>query len=145
MLDWENNPDNWKVSGTKKPFTREEMEIFVNGVHDLKLNQQIRFVICLNENKKPIGTIDLFDYDSINSAGIGILIAEETSRNQGFASDALGLISTYCRNELNLVNLFCNIQKNNTISIRFFEKNGFQFKEERNLFNNKVNYYELKL
>ena len=76
---------------------------------------------------------------------IGILIGEKSYRNKGYASEALNLIIDYCRNELSLVNLFCNIQKDNTTSIRLFEKCGFQFIEELVLFDNKVNYYELKL
>ncbi|PCJ27027.1 MAG: GNAT family N-acetyltransferase [Flavobacteriales bacterium] len=146
MLKWENNPKNWEVSGTKEAFTKEEINAFVNGVHDIKENQQIRYVICLNDTEKSIGTIDLFEYEAKNQkTGIGILIAETEYRKKGYASEALKLIIDYCRNELNAVNLFCNITKDNTTSIRLFEKCGFQFIEERILFKNEVNYYELKM
>jgi len=146
MLKWENDRENWNISGTSKPFTRGDIETFVNGHQNLAFNDQIRYVICLKDSRTPIGTIDLFEFDGQKkSVGIGILIAENAFRKKGFATEALNLVTDYCRNELNLVNLFCNIQKENTSSIRLFEKCGFQFIEERVLFANKVNYYELKL
>tara|TARA_B110000263_G_C14992143_1_gene366475 strand:+ start:23 stop:520 length:498 start_codon:yes stop_codon:yes gene_type:complete len=144
ILDCENNSENWEVSGTTQPFTKQEITEFVDAKHDIYLNEQIRYVICINDLKTPIGTVDLFEFDEqTKSAGIGILIADKDSRRKGFAYEALNLISDYCRNELSVVNLFCNIQKNNTASIRLFEKNGFQFVEERILFEKPVNYYEL--
>lgn len=146
IYKWENDTENWKVSGTTKPFTKDEIEIFVNTQQDLTLNEQIRYVICLQDSETPIGTIDLFEFDALQKTiGIGILIGEKSYRNKGFASEALNLIIDYCRNELSLVNVFCNIQINNTTSIRLFEKCDFQFIEERVLFDDKVNYYELKL
>lgn len=146
VLDWENKPENWKVSGTIRPFTKEQIQNFVNRDHDLILNEQIRYVICLEGSGCPIGTVDLFEFNSIKkTVGLGVLIAEKESRRKGFAAETLDIIIAYCRNELKLVNVFCNIQKDNTASIRLFEKCGFQFKEERILFENKVNYYELDL
>jgi len=146
LLIWENNPENWEVSGTTKPFTNEEIENFVDSEHDLSQNQQLRLVVCVNETDKPIGTIDLFEFDKEkNSVGIGVLIAEKEFRNKGFANEALKLMVKYCLNELQIVHLFCNIFKENHQSIRLFKKNGFQFIEERVLFGKEVNYYELTL
>ena len=146
ILDWENNIENWEVSGTVKPFTKEEIEQFVNGNHDIFENKQIRYVICLVANNKAIGTVDLFEFDPQNkTVGVGVLIAETENRRTGYASDSLNLICDYCSNELNVVTIFCNILKDNIASIRLFEKNGFQFVEERILFKKPINYYELKL
>ena len=146
MLKWENNIENWKVSGTTKAFTKDEIEVFVNSEQDLIQHEQFRYVICLNDSKKPIGTLDLFELNKqTKSVGIGALVAEKAYRNKGSASESLRLIIAYCRNELKLVNLFCNIQKDNATSIRLFEKCGFQFVEERIVFEEPINYYELKL
>jgi diamine N-acetyltransferase len=146
MFNWENNANNWKVSGTVQSFTKAEIETFVNTPQDLIQNEQIRYVIFLNNSQIPIGTVDLFEFDAAKkTVGIGVLIAEKAFRNKGFAQEGINLITNYCRNELKLVNVFCNIQKDNTTSIRLFEKCGFQYIEERVLFENKVNYYELDL
>jgi diamine N-acetyltransferase len=144
ILALENNPENWEVSGTTTPFTREEITSFVNAEHDIYKNKQYRFIICLSANNQSIGTIDLFEFDEqLKQVGIGILIGEKEDRNKGYASEALKLVINYCATELKIVQLFCNIFKENKNSIRLFEKNGFQFIEERALFGKPVNYYEL--
>ncbi|MBI2279450.1 MAG: GNAT family N-acetyltransferase [Bacteroidetes bacterium] len=145
LFDWENNPENWEVSNTEKPFTREEIEEFVNQPQDINLNQQIRFVMCINQTNTPIGCIDLFEYELEKSVGVGILIAEKAYRNKGYATEALKLLIDYCRNELRVEHIFCNIFINNKPSIRLFENGGFKFIEERMLDGNKVNYFELKI
>ena len=98
ILKWENDIENWEVTGTTKSFTKEEITKFVNGNHDLSLNEQIRYVICLNSNNKAVGTIDLFEYDVQNKTiGVGVLIAETKDRKKGYASEAVNIISDYCR------------------------------------------------
>jgi diamine N-acetyltransferase len=145
ILALENNPANWEISGTTKPFTKEEIIAFVSEEQDIHQNNQFRFIICLNSTQQPIGTIDLFEYyKQLNRIGVGIIIAEECDRKKGYASEALQLIINYCFSELKIVHLFCNIFKDNKNSIRLFEKYGFQFNEERELFGKPVNYYELK-
>lgn len=144
IFEWENNPENWEVSNTEKQFSLQEVEEFVHQPQDINLTQQIRFIICINETNTPIGCIDLFDYELEKSVGVGILIAEKAYRNKGYATEALKLLIDYCRNELKVANIFCNIFKTNTPSIRLFENCGFKFIEERMLDVNKVNYFELK-
>lgn len=145
LFDWENNPENWEVSNTEKHFSLEEIEEFVNQPQDINLNHQLRFIICINNTNLPIGCIDLFDYEEGKSVGVGILIAEKKYRNKGYATDALKLLIDYCRNELRVTTIFCNIFINNKPSIRLFEGCGFTFVEERILDENEVNYYELKI
>ena len=145
IFEWENNPENWEVSNTEKLFTLQEIEEYVHQPQDIHLNQQLRFIICKNNNNKPIGCIDLFDYEVKKSVGIGILIADKKFRNKGYATEALKLLIDYCRYELKVTNIFCNIFKTNTPSIRLFENCGFKFIEERMLDGNKVNYFELKI
>ncbi len=145
IFEWENNPENWEVSNTEKQFSLQEIEEFVNQPQDINLTQQIRFIICINETNTPIGCIDLFDYELEKSVGVGILIAEKAYRNKGYATEALKLLIDYCRNELRVEHIFCNIFINNKPSIRLFESCGFTFVEERILDENEVNYYELKL
>ena len=144
IFEWENNPENWEVSNTEKQFLLQEIEEFVNQPQDINLNHQLRFIICINETNTPIGCIDLFEYELEKSVGVGILIADKAYRNKGYATEALKLLIDYCRNELRVEHIFCNIFINNKPSIRLFESCGFTFVEERILDENEVNYYELK-
>ena len=77
---WENNTDVWRISGTLVPFSRYILKQYLDHAHqDIFETKQVRFIIQLNENKRPVGAIDLFDFDPHHHrAGIGILIAERT-------------------------------------------------------------------
>jgi len=145
IFKWENNSENWKYSDTKTPFTKEEIQDFINAKQNLVSDGQMRLMICLNNNT-PIGCIDLFEFDKKNkSAGVGILIGEEQFRKKGYALDSLQILINYSKKKLKLKKLFCNISPKNTISIRLFEKSQFLFIRKKMLFGNSVNYYELGL
>jgi diamine N-acetyltransferase len=122
----ENNIANWEVSETKIPFSRYLLHEYIKTInYDITQTKQLRLVIEENKTKKSIGLIDLFDFDSINKrSSIGIIVELE-NRQCGIASEALSLIINYCKYTLNLHQLYCDIQKINTVSIKFFEKNGF--------------------
>ncbi len=127
MVLWENNPENWKVSGTDKPYTYLELKAFVEDEEPIQLSKQERFIICKLDDQSAIGTIDLFDVNFVHGFGsIGILIAESEHRNKGYASESLDLLSQYAKNELGLRNLKCSIQSDNQVSIKLFEKAGFR-------------------
>ena len=126
ILKWENNSDNWRVSNTLVPFSRKLIEDYVNSAQDIYSIKQLRFIICLVENDKEIGAIDLFDFDPYHQkVGLGILIAELEDRRNGYAIEAVLLIKEYCFNHLNLHQVYCNILSKNKASIDLFEKSGF--------------------
>ena len=126
ILKWENNSANWRVSNTLVPFSRKLIEDYVNSAQDIYSIKQLRFIICLVENDKEIGAIDLFDFDPYHQkVGLGILIAELEDRRNGYAIEAVLLIKEYCFNHLNLHQVYCNILSENKASIDLFEKSGF--------------------
>ena len=79
-----------------------------------------------NDSAETIGTIDIFDFEPLHKrAGIGILIADEQNRKNGFASEALDILIHYCFNTLQMHQLYCNITSDNTESLNLFQKKGF--------------------
>ncbi|MBW6481762.1 MAG: GNAT family N-acetyltransferase [Vicingaceae bacterium] len=145
LLDWENDVENWEVSSTTAPFSKEEIVFFAASNQHIFTHSQMRFMICLEGNHKPIGCIDLFDYDAeLKKAGVGILIGEKELRNKGFATQALNLLLQLSFNKFNLVTVFAEIDKNNSSSICLFEKCNFKFVKD-NFRNEKImRYYEIK-
>jgi len=125
LYKWENNPAIWKVSNTLAPFSKFVLEQYlVNAHEDIFTAKQIRLMIC-SKDGKPAGTIELFDFDPLNSrVGIGILVDEE-AQGRGYATDALQVLINYCFEILLLKQVFCNISASNEKSIHLFKKLGF--------------------
>lgn len=122
---WENDRDNWRVSGTHVPFTCFQIEQFLLSNNDLFSQKQLRLMIDLNETGESVGCIDIFDYDGINlRAGIGILI-DKAFRQQGIAKSALALCVTYLFKDLMLHQVYCSIYESNTESQKLFESQRF--------------------
>ena len=142
IYKWENDTNIWNVSNTITPYSKNIISAYVEHAHlDIFQTKQLRLIIELKENKTPIGTIDLFDFDPLHKrAGIGILIAEDKHKQKGYASEALESLIEYCFKTLSLNQLYCNISESNEKSILLFRKFGFEItgiKKDWNLVNNK--------
>jgi diamine N-acetyltransferase len=124
---WENDPEVWQISNTLTPFSRFTLKNYIENAHlDIYQAKQVRFMIDTLDTFSTIGTIDLFDFDPLHSrAGVGILIADNTRRKQGYAAEALDLLLDYCFSTLLLHQLYCNISSDNIASIGLFNKKGF--------------------
>jgi diamine N-acetyltransferase len=127
LYEWENNDSYWVISNTVAPFSKYTLKRYMENSHkSIYETGQLRLMIDLHEEKKTIGTIDIFDFDPFHKrAGIGILIADESQRKKGYASMALRCLIHYCFKTLQLHQLYCNILANNIESIELFMKAGF--------------------
>jgi diamine N-acetyltransferase len=127
LYTWENNDANWVYSNTVSPFSRFTLKRYIENSHkNIYETGQLRLMIDHIEDKKTIGTIDLFEFEPFHKrAGIGILIAVESYRSKGLAATALTCLINYCFKTLQLHQLYCNILANNTVSIELFKKQGF--------------------
>jgi len=127
LYDWENNDSYWVISNTVAPFSKYTLKRYMENSHkSIYETGQLRLMIDILDEKKTIGTIDIFDFDPFHMrAGIGILIADEAHRRKGYASMALKCLTSYCFKTLLLHQLYCNILANNCESIDLFKKIGF--------------------
>lgn len=127
LYEWENNEAYWIISNTTVPFSKFTLKRYLENSHkNIYEAGQLRLMIELADDRKAIGTIDLFDFDPFHKrAGLGILIADEKERRKGYASMALRALIDYCFNTLQLHQLYCNILSNNCESIDLFRKLGF--------------------
>lgn len=153
---WENDRSVWNVSGTRKPFTKKEIENFIRKQNDIYLDKQLRLMICrsavplspartktilIKEGKAnaPVGCIDLFSFhEGRLKAGIGILI-DEKHRKNGYATEALSLLIRYCFLTLRLREIYCSISEANEPSLKLFQSHKFRITAK------KKNVYSLKL
>lgn len=126
ILEWENNPEFWPVTGVPGPFTEQDIHEFIQNSKNVFEDNQMRWMICSKRDDQPIGALDLFEYDAATkSVGIGILIAEIHNRKRGFAHQAIEIFATFAAESLGLKRLNCLIHVDNLPSIRLFEKSGF--------------------
>lgn len=124
----ENNEQIWEVSNTQTPYSRYLIKQYLkNAQQDIYEAKQLRLAICLNNSLKPIGLVDLFDFDPKNNrAGIGIVINETEDRKQGTGQEAVSILINYAFQQLNLHQLYANINSNNVASLKLFSKFDFQ-------------------
>ena len=123
LLIWENNLDNSLYSDNPIFYTKEQIEQFLTSDQDIFLDRQIRFMI--DSSGFPVGCVDLFKYDMVNSrSGVGIFI-DEKFRNMGIATKALSLLKSICIKDYFISNLHVNILHTNKASIHLFERAGF--------------------
>lgn len=128
LYEWENNNHYWIISNTVTPFSKYTLKRYIENSHkNIYVTGQLRLMIDILKTGRTIGTIDVFDFDPFHKrAGIGILIADETSRRKGYASMALRCLTDYCFGTLLLHQLYCNILSNNRESMQLFVKQGFR-------------------
>ncbi len=132
LYKWENDQHIWRVSNTIVPFSKYILNKYIENSHlDIYQTRQLRLMIELHgqgpDNRVPIGTVDLFDFDPYhNRAGIGILIADEKYRGKGYASMALTTLLDYTFNTLQLHQVYCNVLMENQPSLTLFKNHGFE-------------------
>ena len=126
IFKWENDQDLWHLSQTLIPFSRFDIEQYVMSADkDIFAVKQLRLIIHDTEENKSVGCIDIFDFDPKNRrAGLGILI-EKSEQKKGYASEALDQVIEYSFDTLNLHQLYCNIEVDNTVSLELFRKKEF--------------------
>lgn len=126
LYHWENDPGIWHLSSTFAPYSKHLIRQFALSDNDIFTNKQLRLIICCQDNR-PVGAIDLFDFSAPHKrAGIGILIAEESDRRNGYGSEALDLLIRYAFDILQLHQLYCNVLTDNEESIKLFSNKGFE-------------------
>jgi diamine N-acetyltransferase len=127
LYEWENNDSYWIISNTVSPFSKYTLKRYLKNSHkNIYETGQLRLMIDHIPDKVTIGTIDIFDFDAFHKrAGVGILIANEAYRRNGYASISLTFLIEYCFKTLQLHQLYCNILANNCESMDLFKKQGF--------------------
>lgn len=123
---WENNTEWWGVGHTLTPYSRYLLKAYIReSARDIYETKQLRLMIELKNERKPIGMIDLYDFDPYHrKAGVGILL-DTDYRNNGYARVAMLLLAGYAFNYLKLHQLYAYVQASNMGSRSLFTNCGF--------------------
>lgn len=130
MLAIENDSRYWHLSNNDTPFSLNDILQFISKVKlPLSIDGQFRLMICDPIMQKPVGMIDVFEYNAkSNSAGIGIFIIE-SAQKKGFGSDALRTMVNYLFQQEHIHFIWANVQPENTASMKLFSKAGFRISD----------------
>ena len=126
LYKWENDTDVWKYASAISPYSKFVLRQYIEDAQtDIFQSKQLRFMIALHEDKTVIGTIDLYDFDAINSrCGVGIYI-DKAWRKKGFAIESLTILEAYAFSFLKLNQLYAVVPQSNKASLNLFKHNGF--------------------
>ncbi len=126
LYRWENDSSLWEISNTRMPFSKHLLEQYIQySSRDIYEQKQLRLIIQNTENK-PVGAVDLFDFDPYNQrAGIGILVHDPEDRRHGYAYDTLMGLENYVLETLGIRQLFACVSEENNSSIKLFQKAGY--------------------
>lgn len=121
----ENDTVYWNYSNQTEPFSLYTLKQYIKQQsQDIFEVRQKRFVIS-DAQKSVLGFVDLFDFEPLHRrAGVGIFVLS-SYRTKGVASKALLLLHDYIKEHLNLKNLYANITKENSSSIKLFTAGGY--------------------
>ena len=123
----ENDSSVWEVSNTLTPYSKFVLKNYLENAHrDIYDVKQLRLTICLSNNDRPLGFVDLFDFEPKHKrVGVGIIILEPQDRSKGYAKESLQLIMSYAFDVLGVHQIFANITEDNQPSIGLFTNLGF--------------------
>lgn len=126
LVEWENNPENWKVSERLHPYNLADLKSYLeNAQQDILQSGQFRWGIEDLSSGSLIGAIDLYDFNALHQrVGVGIIVDKEF-RKKGYAKEALTLLVNYAFNHLMVHQVYALITADNQRSIDLFQKNGF--------------------
>ncbi|CAG9318946.1 unnamed protein product [Blepharisma stoltei] len=124
---WMQNPELLRLTSSEALSLEEEYENQRSWLVD---PNKYTYVLCDKErfnSERPeesmIGDINLFITDE-GVAEINIMIAEETYRRRGLATQAISFMIEFARN-LGIRDLYAKILEDNIASARVFQKLGF--------------------
>lgn len=126
LYQWENDVDLWHTSATITPFSRKQLWDYIENYDgDIYRTRQLRLMIVEILTNQPIGTIDLYDFDPVNSrANVGILI-DKRFQGEGYGKRALMLLETYCHKHISLNQLVATVAIDNEASLLLFRSLGY--------------------
>lgn len=126
LYRWENDVELWHTTATIAPFSRKQLWDYIETYNnDIFITRQLRLMIEERQTTNVVGTIDLFDFDPVNSrACVGILI-DRSFQGNGYGQMALRLLEEYCLRHLSLKQLVATVAVDNDRSLSMFRGLGY--------------------
>lgn len=127
LSQWEGDSDAWISSGVLNPIAASAIEAhIIRSSTALVDHGQMDLMIETILEGKPIGYVQLYDYDPINQRlGLGVYIAP-SYRKQRYAYEAMTLLHNYAWRRMNCQMLYAQVIATNIPSRKLFESLGYE-------------------
>lgn len=125
-IKWRGDEEIQNMVGGAKYFvsSEKEKEWVRNAIFD---NERMVLGICLKENDKLIGTVNIQEFDWINrSCHVPILIGDKEEWSKGYATEARMFALRFAFYERNMNRVWATIIDTNLPSVKMHEKCGYK-------------------
>lgn len=125
-VEWRHDEEIQKMVGGPKYFvsSEKEKEWVKNCIFD---NSRMVLGICLKENDKLIGTVNIQEIDWINrSCHVPILLGDKAEWSKGYATEARMLALKFAFDERGMERVWATIMDTNIASVKMHEKCGYK-------------------
>ena len=126
LVKWRNDSDVTSTLGGNTFYVSKlrETEWIRNAI--LNDKNDLRLAICLTENDKYIGNVNLNTISWINrTAEYSIMIGDKSQWGKGYGKEATLLILKHAFEELNLNRIYLTVRIDNNKAISLYKKIGF--------------------
>lgn len=126
VYEIENDPTMWEVGNPAAPYSKYALRQYLaEEPTDIIMRGSLRLVIETDEGES-VGLLDIMNYSPTDRSGeIGIAV-RRAYRGKGMALQALSKLEAYCRDILNLCQLYARIGAANHASKKLFRDAGFE-------------------
>lgn len=123
--EWRKDEEIQNMVGGPKYFVSKEKERqwVLNAIQD---DSRLVLGVCLKENNKLIGTVNIQEIDWINrSAHVPILIGDKSAWGKGYATEARFIALRFAFEERGMHRIWATVLDDNIASIKMHEKCGY--------------------
>lgn len=126
MWEVETDSSQWVANSMSAPLSRLNLFEYAQNYDANPFSAgQLRLIVELKNQNRPIGIVDLYEISAQNRTSmLGIYILPQY-RRQGYATRSIRILEDYCRNILNLRILGAKISEQNRASINLFKSLKF--------------------
>ncbi len=109
------------------PFKKieEAEDMIANSKKSFDNKEEVRYGIEVKENSRLVGSCGIFGFDEWNKKCMVFYQIHHNERNNGYATEAVKLLTTFAFEILNANRIEAYVTPGNDASLKVLEKNGF--------------------